>query len=148
MAKLKLNPELTKNICKNIKNGIPFKYACKICGISKSTFYNWHNKGKKANDGLFKEFYDEVEEAKAVAIALRLKRIYKAGEKNWKADAWWLERVCDEFNPKKKFGGEMNVNKGKGIARALFTDEELEEIKENLKNHNVDELDDDFSEFE
>ena len=107
MAKLKLNPELTKNICKNIKNGIPFKYACKICGISKSTFYNWHNKGKKANDGLFKEFYDEVEEAKAVAIALRLKRIYKAGEKNWKADAWWLERVCNEFNPKKKFEGEI-----------------------------------------
>lgn len=107
MAKLKLNPELTKNICKNIKNGIPFKYACKIGGISKSTFYNWHNKGKKANDGLFKEFYDEVEEAKAVAIALRVKRIYKAGEKNWKADAWWLERVCNEFNPKKKFEGEI-----------------------------------------
>ena len=148
MAKCKLNSEITKNICENIKNGIPFKYACKICGVSKSTFYNWHNKGKKANDGLFKEFYDEVEEAKAVAIALRLKRIYKAGEKNWKADAWWLERVFDEFNPKKKFEGEMNVNKGKGIARALFTDEELEEIKENLKNHNVDELDDDFSEFE
>ena len=73
-----------------------------------------------------------------------------AGENgNWRASAWWLERVCDEFNPKKKFGGEMNVNEGECLANALFTDEELEEIKENLKNVDVDEpLDDDFSKFE
>lgn len=68
---------------------------------------------------------------------------------NWRASAWWLERVCDEFNPKKKFKGEMNVNEGKGLANALFTEEELEEIKENFKNGKYDEpLDDDFSEFE
>ena len=128
MAKCKLNSELTKNICENIKNGIPFKYACKICGISKSTFYNWYNKG-------------------VVAVKYHVDIIMNAG--NWRASAWWLERVCDEFNPKKKFEGEMNVNEGKGLANAIFTEEELEEIKENFKNGKYDEpLDDDFSKFE
>ena len=154
MAKCKLNSELTKNICENIKNGIPFVYACKLCGISKSTFYNWYNKGEKADDGIFKEFYDEVEKAKAEAIRYHVDIIFNAGKNgNWRASAWWLERVCDEFNPKKKFKGEMNVNEGKGLANALFTDEELEEIKENLKNIDdidkmIENLDDDFSKFE
>ena len=153
MAKCKLNSELTKNICENIKNGIPFKYACKICGISQSTFYNWYNKGKKADDGIFKEFYGEVENAKAEAVGYHFDIIMNAGKNgNWRASAWWLERVCDEFNPKKKLEGDIKVNEH-GILSELFTEEELAEMREDLKNtDNIDEeienLDDDFSKFE
>ena len=47
------------------------------------------------------------------------------------------------------FEVKQEVKGGGGIARALFTGEELEEIKENFKNGKYDEpLDDDFSEFE
>lgn len=152
-AKLKLNSKLTKAICKDISGGMPFKWASRNNNITEQTFYNWYNKGKKANDGLFKEFYDEVEKAKAKAVKYNVGVVMNAGKENWQASAWWLERTCpDDFGKKKEVKADVKVeDKHMGLAR-LFTEEELAEMKEDLEN-NVDELideplDDDFSEFE
>lgn len=93
MAKLKLTDQLCDEICNDIKAGVPIKHASISHGISESTFYNWFDKGRDAKSGKFKKFYDKIQEAKSVAITLRARRIYKAGEDNWQADAWWLERV-------------------------------------------------------
>ena len=72
-----------------------------LAELSENTIYNWYNKGEDAKSGKFKKFYDKVEEAKSVAITLRARRIYKAGETSWQADAWWLERVDpDNFGRK------------------------------------------------
>ena len=95
-AKLKLNKNLEKQICNDIKAGVPITHAAVMHGIDASTFYAWYNKGKTAKSGKFRDFYLNVEEAKSVAIGLRVKRIYKAGEVDWKSDAWWLERVDPE----------------------------------------------------
>lgn len=101
MAKLKLTDQLCDEICNDIKAGVPIKHAAIAHGISKSTFYDWYSKGENAKSGKFKKFYDKVEEAKSVAITLRSRRIYKAGETSWQADAWWLERVDpDNFGKK------------------------------------------------
>lgn len=96
MAKLKLTDQLCDDICNDIKEGVPIAHAAIAHGITRFTFYNWYNKGKDAKSGKFKKFYDKVEEAKSVAITLRARRIYKAGQANWQADAWWLERVDPE----------------------------------------------------
>ena len=96
MAKLKLTDQLCDDICNDIKAGVPIDHAAIAHGITRATFYNWYNKGEDAKSGKFKKFYDKVEEAKSVAITLRARRIYKAGETNWQADAWWLERVDPE----------------------------------------------------
>ena len=93
MAKLKLTDQLCDDICNDIKAGVPIDHAAIAHGITRATFYNWYNKGEDAKSGKFKKFYDKVEEAKSVAITLRARRIYKAGETSWQADAWWLERV-------------------------------------------------------
>lgn len=95
-AKLKLNKNLEKQICNDIKAGVPITHAAVMNGIDASTFYAWYNKGKVAKSGKFRDFYLNVEEAKSVAIGLRVRRIYKAGEVDWKSDAWWLERVDPE----------------------------------------------------
>ena len=95
-AKLKLNKNLEKQICNDIKAGVPITHAAVMNGIDASTFYAWYNKGKTAKSGKFRDFYLNVEEAKSVAIGLRVRRIYKAGEVDWKSDAWWLERVDPE----------------------------------------------------
>ena len=95
-AKLKLNKNLEKQICNDIKAGVPITHAAVMHGIDASTFYAWYNKGKTAKSGKFRDFYLNVEEAKSVAIGLRVRRIYKAGEVDWKSDAWWLERVDPE----------------------------------------------------
>lgn len=150
-AKLKLNSELTKGICNDLLKGIPIKYAAKKNGISHTTFYVWYNKGKEADNGLFREFYDEIEKAKAVAIEQYLKKIKKASETSWQAAAWWLERTCpDDFALKKEVKADVKVeDKHMGLAR-IFTEEELRKMKEDLENtDDIDEaLDDDFSEFE
>lgn len=96
MAKTKLTDQLCDDICNDIKAGVPIDHAAIAHGITRKTFYNWYNKGKDAKSGKFRQFHDKVEEAKSVAITLRARRIYKAGQANWKADAWWLERVDPE----------------------------------------------------
>lgn len=103
MAKLKLTDQLCDDICNDIKAGVPIKHAAIAHGISKSTFYDWYGKGEQAKSGKFRKFYDKVEEAKSVAVTLRARRIYKAGETSWQADAWWLERVDPDNFGKKDF---------------------------------------------
>lgn len=93
MAKLKLTDQLCDEICNDIKAGVPIKHAVISHGISESTYYNWYDKGKEAKSGKFRKFYDKINEAKSIAVTLRARRIYKAGETSWQADAWWLERV-------------------------------------------------------
>lgn len=101
MGKVKLTDKLCEDICKDIKEGVPIAHAAIAHGIARKTFYNWYNKGKDARSGKFRRFYEQVEEAKSVAITLRARRIYKAGEVSWQADAWWLERVDpDNFGRK------------------------------------------------
>ena len=105
MAKLKLTDQLCDDICNDIKAGVPIRHAAIAHGITEPTFYNWYNKGAEAKKGKFRQFYDKVQEAKSVAITLRARRIYKAGESNWQADAWWLERVDPD-----NFGRKDNLN--------------------------------------
>lgn len=110
MAKLKLTDQLCDDICNDIKAGVPIDHAAIAHGITRATFYNWYNKGEDAKSGKFKKFYDKVEEAKSVAITLRARRIYKAGEDNWQADAWWLERVDpDNFGRKDRHEVDMKA---------------------------------------
>ena len=111
MAKLKLTDQLCDEICNDIKAGVPIKHASISHGISESTFYNWFNKGRDAKSGKFKKFYDNIQEAKSVAITLRARRIYKAGEINSQADAWWLERVDpDNFGRKDRYEHHIDAN--------------------------------------
>ena len=111
MAKLKLTDKLCDEICNDIKAGVPIVHAAISHGITHTTFYDWYNKGKNAKRGKFKQFHDKVEEAKSVAITLRARRIYKAGETSWQADAWWLERVApDNFGRKDHHQVDMNAD--------------------------------------
>ena len=120
MAKLKLTDQLCDEICYDIKAGVPIKHAIIAHGISESTFYNWFDKGKEAKSGKFHKLYDKIQEAKSVAITLRARRIYKAGETNWQADAWWLERVDPEnFGRKEKVEAKIEHSGLKGLADAI-----------------------------
>lgn len=111
MAKLKLTDQLCDDICNDIKAGVPIDHAAIAHGITRATFYNWYNKGEDAKSGKFKKFYDKVEKAKSVAITLRARRIYKAGETSWQADAWWLERVDPEnFGRRDKHEHKVDAN--------------------------------------
>ena len=139
MAKLKLTDQLCDDICNDIKAGVPIDHAAVAHGITRATFYNWYNKGEDAKSGKFKKFYDKVEEAKSVAITLRARRIYKAGETNWQADAWWLERVDPEnFGRKEKVEAKIEADVKSEVTGSLFDRvkekrRELNDLRSNQK---------------
>ena len=132
-AKLKLNKNLEKQICNDIKAGVPITHAAVMNGIDASTFYAWYNKGKVAKSGKFRDFYLNVEEAKSVAIGLRVRRIYKAGEVDWKSDAWWLERVDPENFGRKDHHTVQSENTNTNVNMEVkSTDKVLEENAETI----------------
>ena len=135
MAKLKLTDQLCDDICNDIKAGVPIDHAAIAHGITRVTFYNWYNKGKDAKSGKFRQFHDKVEEAKSVAITLRARRIYKAGDDNWQADAWWLERVDpDNFGRKDRYEHKVDAS-----VKSEVTVNLLDKIKQ--KRGELDDLD-------
>ena len=128
MATLKLTDELCDNICNDIKEGVPIIHASVANGISKSSFYSWYNKGKEAKSGKYKKFYDEINEARSVAVTLRAKRVYNAGEVSWQADAWWLERVDPENFGRKDHHTVQSENTNTNVnVEVKSTDKVLEE---------------------
>ena len=129
MAKLKLTDQLCDEICNDIKAGVPIRHAAIAHGITDATFYNWYNKGAEAKSGKFRQFHDKVEEAKSVAITLRARRIYKAGETSWQADAWWLERV-DPTNFGRKDTHEVDMKAQVQSDLLIKLERPLPELKE------------------
>jgi transposase len=82
-------PAVVKMICDAIADGLPFKYAAALGGISHETLCDWQRQ--------YSKFSEVVEKAKARGIYERLKIIRAAARRgNVKAAQWWLERVCPE----------------------------------------------------
>ena len=136
MAKLKLTDKLCDEICNDIKAGVPIKHASISHGITERTFYNWFDKGKEAKSGKFRKFYDKIQEAKSVAITLRARRIYKAGETSWQADAWWLERVDpDNFGRKDthKIDMDAKADVNAQVSMRDATDNQVKDFIDKLK---------------
>lgn len=134
MVKSKLTDPLCDEICNDIKAGVPIEHAAISHGISKKTFYNWYNKGEKARSGKFRKFYDKVTEAKSVAVTLRARRVYKAGETSWQADAWWLERVDPEnFGRKDTHKVDMKTEQKVQVKGEITTKQVLEDNEDTIR---------------
>jgi len=89
----KYTPELVEQITRLIEFGTFAVDACIAVGTDEGTYYRWLRDPSKS------QFCQSIKEARAKAISIRVARIERAGrEGNWKADAWWLERVArDRF---------------------------------------------------
>ena len=88
-------------IVEMLGEGVPKVHAAAIAGVSEATLHRWLNEDEK--------FKSEVRAAESAAVALRVQRIGKAGEKDWRADSWYLERT-----QKATFGSD--AGKGGGLA--------------------------------
>lgn len=89
-----------------IRNGSPIKEACASVGIQRDTYYKWMQRGEAATSGEYRDFYNDVEKAKADSIMESIIVVRKAAKENWQAAAWWLERRLPQ-----EFGRDrQNVN--------------------------------------
>jgi hypothetical protein len=88
-----------KVICAAIADGLPYKHAATLGGISVDTFCEWQNR--------FPEFSEALDRARAHGILWRLRLMKVAAKKgNVKAAQWWLEHVFPEHFARSRI--EMN----------------------------------------
>lgn len=113
MAKPKLTPELSKEICGYIGQGLTKKTAIDACGICESTFYAWLRQGEAdledGKNNKFTQFLQSIKKAETKDKLGRLKVIRDAAsDGTWQAAAWELERRY----PKEYGKTTMDINLG------------------------------------
>lgn len=106
----KLTKQVIKDVCCCISDGLKYEDACLVAGISVSSFCEWRVKGEKQPDTIYGELLDSVKKAQAKRKQRLLKKIEAAGDEQWQANAWILERGHpDEFG-KTKVEHEGTIN--------------------------------------
>ena len=91
--KSKFNEALTARIVESLRLGATYEIAAAYAGISRSTLYNWMEKGKEQKTGQYRTLLDSIKGAEArgaIANLAMIESAAKAGD--WKAAAWRLER--------------------------------------------------------
>lgn len=89
-------------IVSHIKSGCPQSEAYTATGIGESTFYKW------MRDDC--QFFLSVRRAQAECVARNAAIINVAGQKDWRASAWYLERRSAEFMTKSEVKHEVEVD--------------------------------------
>ena len=85
----KYTPETVQTISDAVADGMPFKFAAALGGISFETFCQWQRR--------FPEFSEAIQQALAKGVQKRLELIKAASDKgDVKAAQWWLEHVLPE----------------------------------------------------
>lgn len=119
----KISEELVNQFCECMELGLPIGTACDLVGITYATYYNYREKGEeeiewmeengedspRPENKLFYEFLKTTTRSRAKGVATAIRKIREAGEKDWKAEAWYLER-CHSSDFGKK--SEVDVTSG------------------------------------
>jgi hypothetical protein len=90
-------PQLQKRFCDALAKSHTIKNACVVAGISESTFYQWLARGAIGEEP-YAKFVELVQSARARGLVALVESIIT--DKDWRAKAWYLERVWPEdFGP-------------------------------------------------
>jgi transposase len=132
----KLNEQTHEAIVTAVRAGNYVETAAAAAGITATTFYRWMERGEAdiENDAQspFRDFREAVEKAKAESEKIDLDLIAKAaGEGNWQAAAWRLER---RFKDKWGRNDKMKIEHAGSIGRdvEVLTDEQLDQLEAKL----------------
>ncbi len=87
-----LTPKLQAAVCKLLAEGNTRLDAAALSGIGRTTFFRWLKIGKEAGQGRYWEFRCAVLKAESQGARVHVANVKKAGPKDWRASAWWLER--------------------------------------------------------
>ena len=98
-----------------LSEGVPKVHAAAVAGVSEATLHRWVNE-----DDQFKR---DLRAAESAAVALRVQRIGRAGEKDWRADSWYLERT-----QKATFGSDSGKGGGLAVQINIMRDGEPEVV--------------------
>jgi hypothetical protein len=130
----KLTPEVQDQICAAIRAGNYMETAAVYAGIGNSTFKDWMRKGRAAPRGGYHDFVLAVEKALADSEVRDMALIGRAGETQWQAAAWRLERrYPDRFGRRTRVDHATQDGKPFPVSHSIdpskLTDDQLEALK-------------------
>lgn len=96
MATSKFTPEVQKKLVQMLRKGNYSEAACKIAGISYSTYRNWMLKGEQEPDSEYGAFREAVEAASGQAESDAVDSLLTASQDDYKAAVVYLERRFPE----------------------------------------------------
>jgi hypothetical protein len=108
-------PEVRNAIIGLLRDGVPKTHAAQASGVSLDAFNAWVSRDA--------DFAGLVRAAESAAVSLRVQRIGKAGEKDWRADSWYLERT-----QKATFGADAGKGGGLAVQINIMRDGEPEVV--------------------
>ena len=88
--KTKLTPSLEKRIIELIEAGNEPLIAARACGVPDRSYTEWINNGLRPSREVFISFVEKIEKAKATVETKVAGNL--TTNKDWRAQAWWLER--------------------------------------------------------
>jgi hypothetical protein len=94
----KLTPKVAETIVQALRAGNFIDTACRLGGISPSTYYAWRQESTLSRcDSRVSNFIERVEMARAEAESANVEAIQQAAQRGtWQAAAWFLERSYSE----------------------------------------------------
>ncbi len=96
-----LTPALQAQICDSVRAGNWLETAAHAVAVTPESISHWKLRGHQdLSDGrgnsIYARFVQALTRAEADAEAASVARIRKAGQKDWRAEAWYLERRYPE----------------------------------------------------
>ncbi len=88
----KLNRRIQKKIVSALAAGNYTTVAVGYAGIARATFYRWMLRGREAQQGPYRDFYQCVRQAMATAEVRGVAIVRQHMATSWKACMAWLER--------------------------------------------------------
>lgn len=106
---LKLTPETHAKLVQYVGEGAYLAHAAAALRLRRETVGEWVKRGRldasNEEDTIFSRLYFDLEAGKARAAMIAQRRILEAGDRDWRAGAWYLERVHPEhFGPPRESG--------------------------------------------
>lgn len=130
-------PELTERICEVLRNGNYVQTACEFVGISESAYHKWVSRGeaelaRMEAEGLdepdpakepYVRFVEQTTHARSAARVKAITTIRQAADKDWKAEAWYLEHGHRDLWGKRRQEVDITTNGEKVEFRIAFPGE-------------------------
>jgi hypothetical protein len=92
-----------------VRKGVPLRQLAPILGVYQSRFDDWLSKGKAEYGEPYNSFYLNIQKAYGEFIDSHVTIVGEAGQKDWKASAWLLERRAKkDFGQATTIGGDSD----------------------------------------
>ncbi len=112
--KPKLTFAIHERIVSLVRAGNYLETAAGVCGVHRTTLFRWLEKGEKQTRGKYHDLYAAVRQAQSECEARHQMVITKAAQVDWKASAWFLERVAPQ-----RYGKQYNAGRREMVEQML-----------------------------